>query len=238
MKRAGVKHGFSKRGNRGGSKFGSMNVKSDSGTPDDPQRVADNRQKILKRANLNPEKLVFLRTLSHGNTVFQAHVRDGGHEIDGYDAITTNDPITIGLSVADCVPILLFDRQTNAVAAVHAGWRSTQANVVIETVKEMQRHFGSDPIDLIAVLGPSICGKCFEVGEEVAELFAEGHRSKRGRRLCVDLRSANRLQLKMSGVEKIDDIDICTFENTRDFFSARKEGQTGRFLAFISPKLK
>ena len=236
LKRLGVKHGFSKRGDRG-APFGSLNVKSDPLTPDDPKRTESNRRKILKAAKLDPDRAVFLRTLAHGNTVFEAHNSDSGQEIDGYDAIITNQAgLTISLSVADCVPILLYEPKKNAAAVIHAGWRSTQANVVTETLKELHRHFKVEAENLIAVIGPSICGACFEVGEEVAALFAADVVHKSGSKLTVDLREANQRRLELNGVTKIEDIDLCTHENTDQLFSARKEGQTGRFLAFIAPK--
>ena len=236
LKNAGVKHGFSTRTSEG--EAGSLNVKSESGMPGESQTAARNRSKILSQAGLDPDKEVFLRRLAHGNTVFQAHRRDSGHEIDNYDCIVTDDPIVVSLSVADCVPILLYAPDKNAVAAVHAGWRSTQAGAVHEAIKELERLYGADPIQLIAVLGPSICGDCYEIGEEVGDLFDADHQKTKSGRTTLDLRAANRRQLKLAGVAKIDDLDVCTYENNDRYFSARAEGQTGRFLAFIAPKHK
>lgn len=237
LKRAGIKHGFSERGLSNDSPFGELNVKSDAGTPDDPNRAQRNRQYILKQAGADPEAAVFLRTLAHGNTVYEAHKQDIGHEIDGYDTIMTNQPLlAIGLSVADCLPILLYDPSHNAVAVVHAGWRGTKAGAASEAVKHMKRLYKTDPGELQAVIGPSICGPCYEVGDEVAELFDSDFITTHKDRQTLDIRAANLMQLKTSGVEKIDNIDLCTYENASRFYSVRKEGQTGRFLAFIQSK--
>lgn len=236
LKKAGVKHGFSERGIKGEGTFGALNVKSDAATPDDPDRAQHNRQTILQAGGVDAERAVFLRTLAHGNTVFEAHASDVGHEIDGYDSIVTNQRLAIGLSVADCVPILLYDPVRNAAAVVHAGWRSTVASVVHETLKALHRFYGSQAKDLLSVIGPSICGNCYEVGDEVADLFDEAFIHETGNRTTADIRAANISQLRIGGVEQIDDIDLCTYELSDRFFSVRKEGQTGRFLAFIETK--
>ena len=167
LKRAGVKHGVSERGDQDG-KFGQNNVKADVHVSDNPDKAKNNREKIIKSAKLDPEGLVFLRTLPHGNTIFEAHKQDAGHEIDGYDVIVTEDDVTVALSVADCVPVLLYDPENNAVAAVHAGWRGTHAQAAAEAVKFMKRTYKSNPLRMIAVLGPSVCGDCYEVGDDVA----------------------------------------------------------------------
>ena len=236
LKRAGVSHGFSERGDDSHQTFGELNVKSDSNAPDDPERVHKNRHKILKSVGLDGDDLVFLRSLSHGNTVFRAHKSHVGQEIDGYDSIITDEPIIIGLSVADCVPILLFDSQKNAVGIVHAGWRGSLANATGEAIKAMQRAFQTNPENIIAVVGPSICSNCYEVGKDVAELFDDKFISKKKDRLFLDLKAANQAQLKLNGVEKIEDLSLCTMELHEQFHSVRREGQTGRFMAFITPK--
>lgn len=236
LKAAGVKHGFSERGESTKYPYSELNVKSDDNTPDDPQRVANNRKKIIESVGLDGEQAVFLRSLPHGNTIFEAHTIDAGHEIDGYDSIVTADPITIGLSVADCVPVLMYDPKTNTVAAVHAGWRGTRAQVVAETIKMMKRNYKIDPLNIRAVIGPSICGDCYEIGDEVAELFDSSLLKKEKGRQHLDLRKANAMQLQLGGVKKIEDLDLCTIENVDRFFSVRGEGQTGRFMAFIHPK--
>jgi polyphenol oxidase len=91
-------------------------------------------------------------------------------------AVTDHRGVALSVKVADCVPILLADSRTGAVAAVHAGWRGTSAGVVGAVVQSMVATFGSRPADLVAAVGPSIGPCCYRVGDEVRAAFAEGGR--------------------------------------------------------------
>ncbi|MEE0337316.1 MAG: polyphenol oxidase family protein, partial [Prevotella sp.] len=93
--------------------------------------------------------------------------------LEGVDAVMTNEKgLCIGVSTADCVPVLLFDPVHQAVCAVHAGWRGTVARVTHKAVVDMKTAFGTLPADLKAVIGPAISMSAFEVGDEVYEQFA------------------------------------------------------------------
>jgi YfiH family protein len=86
------------------------------------------------------------------------------------DALIANERgVCIAVMSADCVPILLFDRQNNAIGAVHSGWRGTVAKILSLTLQEMQRHFGTKPDHLCAAIGPSVSQDAYEVGGEVIE---------------------------------------------------------------------
>lgn len=99
---------------------------------------------------------------------------DRESRIPATDALVTNQPgICLMVLSADCVPVLLFEPEKRVVAAVHAGWRGTAANIVVETVRVMQENFGCDPQRVVAAIGPSIGKCCFEVGEEVARVFQQ-----------------------------------------------------------------
>lgn len=161
-------------------------------------------------------------------------------DLEGYDALITNlRGCAIGVRTADCIPVLLYDAVNEAVAAIHSGWKGTLKRISQKTVQKMKAVYGTDPANLKAVIGPGICRKCFQVGEEVVQLFGdEGFDLSRiyswdgpkqeasmagGHHL--DLIEANRLILAESGVktENIRISGICTYEDTR-FFSARREG--------------
>lgn len=235
LQQAGVRHGFSERGAQTeDDPFGEFNVKSDAATPDHPHKAAENRQKILTAVGADPERAVFLRTLAHSNDVFKAQEEDAGTQVDDYDAIMTNQELTVGLSVADCVPILLFDPKNTVIAAAHAGWRGTVAGVASESIRAMQQTYDSTASEVMAVIGPSICGNCYEVNTDVSDLFEDEFVSRSEGKLTVDLRVANKAQLRSAGVNTIDDLDLCTLELSDRFFSVRAQKQTGRFLAFIS----
>jgi len=85
--------------------------------------------------------------------------------------MTSESGVLLTIRIADCLPVLLVDTRRRVVAAVHAGWRGALARVIEKAVGDMRSVFGSDPLELIAALGPSIRSCCFEVGEEVVEAF-------------------------------------------------------------------
>ncbi|HUI44827.1 MAG TPA: peptidoglycan editing factor PgeF [Nitrospirota bacterium] len=162
------------------------------------------------------------------------------------DAMITSTPgIAIGVETADCVPALLIDPTIPAVAAVHAGWRSTVKNIVRKTVKLMHDRLGSDPTQLIAAFGPAIGPECYEVDEPVmgpvreAFPFWKDVASPRGQeKWSLDLVKANRMELLQAGVEErnIHSLGICTACRRDLFYSFRAEGRTGRMLSVVMIK--
>lgn len=171
-------------------------------------------------------------------------------ELEGFDAlITDRRGVAIGVRTADCIPVLLYDPVNSVVAAVHSGWRGTLGRISQKTISRMQAEFGTRPEDLKAVIGPGICGRCFQVGEEVVNLFREagadldGFYFWNGPRTDgsmagghhLDLVEQNRRLLIENGVPKdaISISGICSYEDPR-FFSARREGaQCGRIINSI-----
>ncbi len=123
------------------------------------------------------------------------------------DALVTALPgVRIGVRTADCVPLLIVDPDTRAVAAVHAGWRGTVSKVARKSVETMKREFGSDPARLHAAIGPCIAECCFEVGREVASEFRDWFEDWKTR-THIDLISVNVRQLRDSGIPE-DHIDV------------------------------
>jgi polyphenol oxidase len=182
----------------------------------------------------------------HGCEVFS--VRSGSvDQPPQVDALVTDrTEVALAVQVADCVPLLLADPRTGAVAATHAGWRGTAANVAGETVKRLVREFGVRPADLIAAIGPSIGPASFQVGPEVRETFvAAADASLRpalwfaadtGDRLRLDIWRANHDQLVAAGLStaRIHIAGLCTMTHAAHFFSYRREQQaTGRLLGVI-----
>lgn len=162
-------------------------------------------------------------------------------------AIVANEPgLILAVMVADCVPVLLADRTTGAVAAIHAGWRGTCARVAPAAVAAMRRHFGTAPSDLVAAIGPSIGPDDYEVGDSLMEAFeAAGHsagdlarwfvRRSSGRHL--DLWFANRDQLTGAGVpgDHVFTCGLSTRSHTDVFDSFRSDGErAGRMAAVIA----
>ena len=159
--------------------------------------------------------------------------------LEGVDALMTDVPgVCIGVSTADCIPIIIYDPEHRATAAIHAGWRGTVARIAVKAVTEMRLAYGSRPEALLAVIGPGISLDAFEVGDEVYDEFASAGFdmaaiSRREAKWHIDLKECNRLQLVSLGImpRNIQVSGICTYNNYTDYFSARRLGaQSGRIF--------
>ena len=193
-------------------------------------------------------------TQVHGNDVVVVRRGDARPESGrSADVIVSNDPgAAIAVRAADCVPLLLADAATGAVAAVHAGWRGTAARAAVAAVDAMAREFGSKPADLTAAIGPSIGPCCYEVGPELVDAFAAaGHErhliqrwfatppaprgSRRRPALRLDVAGANRDQLILAGLaeERIHLSGLCTAMNLDVLTSYRAENEKAGRLAGV-----
>ena len=175
-------------------------------------------------------------------------------QLEGVDALITNVPgVAISVRTADCIPVLLFDPVHKAIAAVHDGWRGTVQRLSQLVIAEMQRRYGTNPADVKAVIGPGIGPESFQVGQEVADAFAEaGFPMEQILKDCgpkaptadnpmagglhIDLWRANEWLLEEAGVlsANIQVAGICTYKKNDRFFSARREGtKCGRIINCI-----
>jgi YfiH family protein len=170
-----------------------------------------------------PEGIVLAKQI-HSNIVLDC-AGDG-------DALIANAGI-VGVRTADCVPVLLADPVTNSVAAIHAGWRGTVADIVGEAVRALSRRWQTRSEDIHAAIGPCIGPCCYEVGPEVARQFEIKCTGK----IHLDLPAENERRLREAGVRNIWKSGECTFCAGDRFFSYRREGeQAGRMISFIGPK--
>ena len=177
-------------------------------------------------------------------------------DLEGIDALITALPdYAIAVRTADCVPVLLYDPVCKVIAAIHSGWRGTVARISQKTIRLMTECFGTNPSDLIAVIGPSIGPNSFQVGKEVVDEFSAAHfpmgqiLTDQGPKvegtmqggLHIDLWQANSWLLTEVGVkpESIQVAGICTYEHNDLFFSARREGRKcGRIINSIKMTIK
>lgn len=165
----------------------------------------------------------------------------GRQEADALVAPAAHPAVAVAVRVADCIPLLLADPVTGAVAAVHAGWRGTVARVVDRAIDALEREAGVRPGDLLAAIGPHIRVDAFEVGEDVAaRVAAEAHGEdvvrRGGERPHVDLARVVRAQLRARGLAeaRIDDVGGCTMTEPDRFFSYRRDGKgAGRHLGVV-----
>lgn len=234
---AGFRHGFFTR--HGGASAGPYATLSFSvAAGDDPAHVAENLRRAARALGVAEGGVLYLSQV-HGKVVVRltsALGLDDTLRLEG-DAVVSRDPaIACGVRVADCVPILVGDRRTGAVAAIHAGWRGAVAGVVGEAVRAMTED-GSRPADLVAAVGPHISLQAFEIGEEVArEIEAAGGPVDRASfaKPHADLRTMVEAQLLRAGVGAVDHVRGCTVSEPDRFFSFRRDGkESGRHLAAI-----
>ncbi len=207
---------------------------------DDEVHIAANKVALCGLLGIDSNRLVM------PHQVHDCVVRriDGPQQgvIEGVDAVMTDVPqLCIGVSTADCIPVLLYDSTHRAISAVHAGWRGTVLRIVQKAVEAMCHAYGTAPADLQAVIGPGISLDSFEVGDEVYDQFLSAGFdmqpiSRREAKWHIDLPMCNRLQLMEAGVpaDHIQMTNICTYQQYDRYFSARRLGiQSGRIYTGI-----
>ncbi len=226
-------HGFTTR--RGGVSTGpyrSLNLSP--GVGDDPDRVAENRRRVLALFGHPP-----LAELDQEHGARVAVVRAPGRYPG--DALVTDRPgLLLRVSAADCYPVLLEDPATGAVAAAHAGWRGVAAGVVENVVGALAKVAGAPPDRLAVAIGPGICGGCYQVGPEVIAAVARAGLPETWRpdprdqgRYLLDLQAAIVARLRSLGVTRIWASHRCTFED-EELFSYRRQGpKSGRMWGLI-----
>jgi YfiH family protein len=167
----------------------------------------------------------------HGAGV--ARVEEPVYSVDDVDALVTDRPgIALFATYADCYPIVLWDPEKRVAGLVHAGWRGTQAGVARAAVTFMRDEFGCRHIR--AGIGPGICGRCYEVGDDVAGKFdARFVNPGAGGKWLLDLAAANAAQLEDAGVKAVYDIGMCTKESYL-FPSHRRHPDGTRFGAIVA----
>jgi YfiH family protein len=230
---------------------------------DDEEAIARNKRQLCQLLQIDERRLVYPHQTHDTMMVcvdeefLALNDTERQQKLEGVDAIATNLPgVCIGVSTADCIPVLLYDRKHHVGAAIHAGWRGTVARIVSKTVRRLTDVYDCEPSDLRAVIGPGISLQSFEVGDEVWQAFREAgfDMSTISRRYPVvpalsssdgngptekwhiDLPGCNRGQLLKAGLlaEHIADSAICTFKSCDDFFSARRLGiRSGRVFTAI-----
>jgi YfiH family protein len=140
---------------------------------DSRDRVPQNRAKFFAALGASKMRVIALRQIHSDilHMVSAADMPQGEQALQG-DALITREPgVLLTIQTADCIPILLADTKQKAIAAIHSGWRGTAQRIAEKTLGRMQMEFGTRPQDVIAALGPGICGGCYEVGHEVVKEF-------------------------------------------------------------------
>ena len=246
---AGVRHGFSTRmGGVSKGYQGTMNLSFTRGARE--ETVRENFRRIADAIGFREEQLVFSAQV-HETKIRKVTAANRGEGITketapGIDGLATDEAdVPLYTSYADCVPLLFYDPQKKVVAMAHSGWRGTAARIGAKMVHFMEKEYGSRAENIIAAVGPSICRKCYEVSEDVAQAFREAFRpeqfpllfDEKGQgKYQLDLWEANRIILTEAGIlpEHLDVTDLCTCCNHDKLFSHRashgKRGNMGCFM--------
>ena len=236
-----TRHGGASKGN-----YGEFNINPYCG--DESNAISSNRLLLASELNVD-EKSIILPHQVHAieSRMIVNSFLDLSHDVqsmllEDVDCLMTNcKNICIGVSTADCIPVLLYDPVQNAVAAIHAGWRGTMNRIVRKIITEMRSCYKTRPQELKAIVGPGISLKNFEVGQEVYDAFEQaGHDMEPIAHFYdkwhIDLPLCNKLELEQCGVSS-DNIlmsDICTCDQVGDYFSARRLGvDSGRVYTGI-----
>lgn len=215
---------------------------------DDPEDIAENRKALCRMLKIPVDRLIMPHQVHQtgivqiGKTFLRLSDEVRRDVLESIDALMTNLPgVCIGVSTADCIPIILYDPEHHAAGVIHSGWRGTVANIAGVAVTSMQMAYHSRPEALKAVIGPGISLEHFEVGDEVYEQFAAAgypmaQIARRYEKWHIDLWACCRLQLQDMGLkaENIQTAGICTYGHSDDYFSARRLGvDSGRILTAV-----
>lgn len=239
-----TRHGGSSKG-----QYGEFNINPYCG--DDAASVAKNKAALAKTLRIGGDRIILphqthgveIRQIADDFLALPESIRK--MVLEGVDGVMTDVAgVCVGVSTADCIPILIYDKSHHAVCAVHAGWRGTVARIAERAVAAMAVHYHTVPAELKAVIGPGISVAAFEVGDEVYEQFASAGFdmdviAKRTDKWHINLWECNRRQLVEAGISdsEISVSGICTYSNADDYFSARRLGvNSGRIYTAIMLK--
>ncbi|GAA6205890.1 peptidoglycan editing factor PgeF [Thalassotalea sp. SU-HH00458] len=206
---------------------------------DDAQKVLENRQELLNYLPQNTA-IQWLEQV-HGNHVVT--VKNVSTSIQADAVITRTPKLALAIMTADCLPILLANKQGTEIAAIHAGWRSLAGEIIKETLGNMY----SDNNEVVAWLGPCIRQENFEVGVDVKQqfeqvnanfssAFIEHRQNQQANKWLADLQKLARLQLTELGVNHFSVNSHCTYAENDRYYSYRREQKTGRMASIICIK--
>jgi polyphenol oxidase len=241
----GIRHGFFTR--TGGVSEGLYeSLNGGVGSEDSPVRVAENRARMAERLGVTPERFLSCYQI-HSPEVVVAETPWPAAERPRADAIVTRVPnLAIGVSTADCGPVLMADPQARVIGAAHAGWRGALTGVIEHTLAAMEK-LGAKRNRIVAATGPMIRQPNYEVGQDLVDRFVAVAPSnvrffkpaKRAGHSMFDLAGFVVSRLKRAEIAQIEDIGLCTYADATQFYSYRrsthlKESDYGRHINAIA----
>ncbi|MHA7927127.1 MAG: peptidoglycan editing factor PgeF [Marinobacter sp.] len=204
---------------------------------DDPEHVQENRRRLAESIGLDSDRIGWLNQV-HGTEVVELTANNVGQTVKADASYTRQPGIACAILTADCLPVILADREGTVVGAAHCGWRSLCGGVIENLVSAM----AVAPKTLQVWLGPAIGPESFEVGPEVRDAFVrhdpEAARAfkdggARPEHFMADIYALATLRLNHLGVYNVNGGGLCTVQDSDRFFSYRRDGQTGRMATLI-----
>ena len=248
-----IKHAFStKEGGVSEGIFKSMNLSFTRG--DDSEKVKENYKRFFEAVGLTLNNMVMSDQIHEVDVlkIDEEKLSSLGNDIEhrrfeNVDGMITNlKNVPLVTFYADCVPLYIVDTKNKAIGMSHSGWRGTVKGMGIKTVEAMTREYGTNPKDIVAVVGPSICKECYEVSKDVVDEFHKAYDSKFDVSKIYDVTSkdkrqlnlweANKQILMLAGIteENIVVSDVCTSCNHELLYSHRKtNGKRGNLVAIM-----
>lgn len=216
------------------SPFNSLNLGFN--TADKPANVKKNHSLIHSFLHIDSTRTALMEQVHGGNITI---VSEGGLFPLADGLITSKPDIMLGVLVADCIPLLLFDIKRNVIGAIHCGWRPIVYGIAEKALNIFVEEFGSDLSEVVAAMGPSAGPCCYEIGGEVAGKLKSSSIIKRDGKLYADLRAELSGNLLKAGISRgnIEIFPCCTICNEKLYFSHRRDSiNSGRMMGYIMMK--
>ena len=238
-----INHGFfDKRGGKSTGIYKSLNC--GIGSSDSKKNVLNNLKIVCKKINCSSKNLILLNQIHSSKFYFiNKNYKFKKKKLNGDALITNVKKIALGVLVADCVPILIYDKNLKIISAIHAGWKSVYKEIIKKVVKFLIKK-GSNTKNLVAVIGPSISEKSYEVQKDFKDKFLKKDKQSkfffkiRKNKTYFGLNKYVYYHLKKLGIKNLEIIKKNTFDPKNNFFSARrsiqnKENDYGRNISVI-----
>ena len=238
-----INHGFfDKKGGKSTGIYKSLNC--GIGSSDSKKNVLNNLKIVCKKINCSSKNLILLNQI-HSNKFYfiNKNYKFKKKKLNGDALITNVKKIALGVIVADCVPVLIYDKNLKIISAIHAGWKSVYKEIIKKVVKFLIKK-GSNTKNLVAVIGPSISEKSYEVQKDFKSKFLKKDKQSkfffkiRKNKTYFSLNKYVYYHLKKLGIKNLEIIKKNTFDPKNNFFSARKsiqnkENDYGRNISVI-----
>jgi polyphenol oxidase len=240
----GLRHAFfTRHGGVSGGLYDSLN--GGLGSDDDPANVAENRRRMAAQIGVTRDRFLTVWQIHSPDAVAASEPWDNASRPRADAIVTRTEGLAIGVTAADCGPILFVEPNARVIGAAHAGWKGALTGVVESTVEAMEK-LGAERTGIVAAIGPLIRQHSYEVGGEFVERFVEADPENalffvpamREGHAMFDLAGFIRMRLENAGVLMIDDLGVDTYSDDR-FYSYRrsvhrKEPDYGRHVHAIS----